>query len=427
MRPRAFASIIGLILLLVSSLAFASDPIPADPPARWWKGNLHTHTLWSDGDDFPEMVAEWYREHGYHFLGLSDHNTLSQGQRWMRAAEIEKRGGKAPIEKYLKRFGSSWVEQREKDQVREVRLKPLGEFRTLLEERDRFLLIQSEEITDKFGQSPIHMNATNLLELIKPGGGSSVAETIENNFRAAQAQSQKMGQEILVHLNHPNFGWGVTAEDLAQVLSEHFFEIFNGHPGVRQLGDQTHVSMERMWDIASSLRMKKMNSRPLYGLATDDSHHYHFPGMKRSTCGRGWIMVRAAHLTPESLIRSIKAGDFYGSTGVTLGDVKFEAGTLSIEIDPAEGETYVTNFIGTEKDADVTGRAPPAATTQRVTQVYSNDIGKTLATAQGVKVSYKFTGKELYVRAVITSSAPPANPSLENQKKQAWTQPVGWK
>lgn len=39
---------------------------------------MHTHTFWSDGDDFPEMVAEWYRKRGYHFLALSDHNVLAQ-------------------------------------------------------------------------------------------------------------------------------------------------------------------------------------------------------------------------------------------------------------------------------------------------------------------------------------------------------------
>ena len=31
--------------------------------ARWWKGNLHTHSLWSDGDHYPEMVADWYKTH----------------------------------------------------------------------------------------------------------------------------------------------------------------------------------------------------------------------------------------------------------------------------------------------------------------------------------------------------------------------------
>nr|MBA3762074.1 hypothetical protein [Chthoniobacterales bacterium] len=33
-------------------------------PLRWWKGNLHTHSLWSDGDDYPEMIVEWYKGHG---------------------------------------------------------------------------------------------------------------------------------------------------------------------------------------------------------------------------------------------------------------------------------------------------------------------------------------------------------------------------
>ncbi len=50
--------------------AAADEIIPARPTPRWWKGNLHTHTFWSDGDDFPEMVAEWYRTHDYNFLAL---------------------------------------------------------------------------------------------------------------------------------------------------------------------------------------------------------------------------------------------------------------------------------------------------------------------------------------------------------------------
>ena len=44
---------------------------------RWYKGNLHTHTLNSDGDSTPEDVVRWYREHGYDFLVLTDHNFLT--------------------------------------------------------------------------------------------------------------------------------------------------------------------------------------------------------------------------------------------------------------------------------------------------------------------------------------------------------------
>ncbi len=43
-----------LLLCLVPLAAHA-----AEPTARWWKGNLHTHSLWSDGDEYPEVITEW--------------------------------------------------------------------------------------------------------------------------------------------------------------------------------------------------------------------------------------------------------------------------------------------------------------------------------------------------------------------------------
>jgi hypothetical protein len=49
--------------------AFAADDT-ATAPKHWFKGNLHTHSLWSDGNDFPEMIASWYRDNGYQFLAL---------------------------------------------------------------------------------------------------------------------------------------------------------------------------------------------------------------------------------------------------------------------------------------------------------------------------------------------------------------------
>src|SRR6186997_2621450 len=60
----------------------ASSDASAAPTLRWYKGNLHTHSLWSDGDDFPEMIVDWYKSRGYHFLALSDHNTLQTGEKW---------------------------------------------------------------------------------------------------------------------------------------------------------------------------------------------------------------------------------------------------------------------------------------------------------------------------------------------------------
>ena len=49
-----------------------------------------------------------------------------------------------------------------------------------------------------------------------------------------------------------------------------------------------------------------------------------------------------------------------------------------------------------------------------------------MATVEGTDPHYRLNGNELYVRAVVTSSEPPENPSFPDQRAQAWTQPVGW-
>ncbi|MEO1618664.1 MAG: hypothetical protein AAFV88_22635, partial [Planctomycetota bacterium] len=124
-----------LISSLGPSLGLAADPDEKARAASWWKGNLHTHSLWSDGDEFPEMIADWYRERDYHFLALSDHNVLSEGKRWMSLKDIVRRSDEGIVDRYRERFGDAWVETREEPKTGEpqVRLKPLNEFRCLVE------------------------------------------------------------------------------------------------------------------------------------------------------------------------------------------------------------------------------------------------------------------------------------------------------
>src|SRR6516164_9866794 len=90
---RALLVLLASIVILSSAVAWQSGsktetatgllPVLKENGPRWWKGNLHTHSFWSDGDDFPEMIADWYKRHGYHFLSLSEHNVLSEGDRWL--------------------------------------------------------------------------------------------------------------------------------------------------------------------------------------------------------------------------------------------------------------------------------------------------------------------------------------------------------
>ena len=394
----------------------------------WFKGNLHTHSLWSDGNDYPEMIVAWYVDHDYDFLGLSDHNILSRGEKWVPEDLGARRGAIDGLKRYRARFGEEWVESREKDGKTEIRLKALDEFRGLFEKPGKFLLIQAEEITDHFESHPIHVNATNLAELIRPQGGNSIRDTIRNNLIAVQRQSQRLDRPILAHLNHPNYGYAVSAEDMAAVVQEKFFEVYNGHPGVNHAGDERHIGMERMWDVANTIRLAEMKQPPLYGLATDDSHNYF--GNRGSSPGRGWVMVRAAELKPEPIIHALEDGDFYASSGVTLESLQFDAEsrTLSLAVAAEDGVEYVTKFVGTPVDYDKTskpvldkdGKEIPAR------RRYSADVGKVLKRVAGPTASYQLTGRELYVRAVVHSTKKHGNASFKDQHEQAWTQPVGW-
>lgn len=411
---------------LVASLFAASClVIHSEPAARWWKGNLHTHSFWSDGDDFPEMIVNWYKSKGYNFLALSDHNVLSQGQKWLELITNRPIAALA-LSKYQKKFGGLWVEQRQQNGRSSVRLKPLGEFRHLFEEPGRFLLVQSEEITDKFGAAPIHLNASNIRDYIPPQGGSNVLDVMQRNVSAVLNQRKQTGQPMIPHLNHPNFGWGITAEDLMRVQGERFFEIYNGHPTVYDPGDATHASTERMWDIILTWRLAFLNMEPIFGLAVDDSHHYHEQSPSKSNSGRGWIMVRSRFLTPEHIIDSLERGDFYASSGVVLKDIHVSPKQLSLAIAADPGVRYRTQFIGTRRSFN--SKSEPVQNEKGealpVTHRYSPEVGQILAEIKGPRPQYTLQGDELYVRAKVISSKPKSNAVHKNETEAAWTQPL---
>ncbi len=405
-------------LLLVCAAAAWPARAGEETGPRWWKGNLHTHSFWSDGDDFPEMVMQWYREHGYHFLALSDHNVLSQGQRWIVVTDARR----AAFDKYLAQYGDGWVETRQNDKGEtEVRLKPLSECRCRFEQPGRFLLIQSEEITDK-----AHLNGIHLIEVIPPQGGATMAELLQNNIDAVHAQQAKTGQAMLVHVNHPNFQWALTAEDMIGLQGFRFFEVYNAHGYVNNDGDEQRASTDRMWDVLLTRRLAELGSDIVYGVATDDAHNYHTFDTRAANPGQAWIVVRAARLTPESIIVAMNAGDFYCSTGVTLNDVAFDGRTLTVAVDPEPGVRYTTQFIGTRRGYDPASRAVTDAEGKemRTTRRYSHDIGAVLAQVEGPVGRYSFNGDEIYVRAKVISSHKNDKSHVPGECESAWVQPV---
>jgi hypothetical protein len=374
----------------------------AQPEPRWWKGNTHTHTLWSDGDGAPELVVDWYRARGYAFLALTDHNQLQAEERWF-PVKPSSRLDEARVASLRERFGAERIEVSE----RGLRLATLDALRGQFEAAGEFLLVQGEEVTAHYSRPasttapkrdyPVHVNALNIDALVPPRGAESPVELMNAALAAVRAEGVRAGRPVVAHVNHPNFGWGLDWEDLAAVEGLGFFEVYNGHRGVKQGGDAQRPGTDRMWDLALARRVAS-GGELLYAVATDDAHDYH--GGATARPGRGWIQVRARTLNANALMEAMLAGDFYATSGVTLRDVAVREGVYVVDV---VDEGCTVEFIGLRK---------------------GSEPGLVLHSTTDNPALYPFVGDELYVRARVTSPRIHPDPNTEGEPERAWTQPL---
>lgn len=387
-------------VLLLFSILISCDSNSENQ--QWQKGNLHTHSFWSDGNDFPEMIIQWYKNQGYQFIALSDHNTIAKQERWYELSkkDIENK----VLEKYENAYGD-WVETQTDSTGVRVRLKTFDEYRSKLEEPGRFLIIKSEEVTSSYEKKPIHINVTNIQEKIEPVKGSSVVEIMQKTLDLVHAQREKLGIPMFAHINHPNFGYGISTEDLKKLNGERFFELYNGHPAVNNAGNDEYDSTEIMWDLVN-IHYFDQGKPLLYGIATDDSHHYHNFTADLSNTGRGWVMVNSKKLETSSLIEAMEKGDFYASTGITIKKYVVTKNQIRVEVEPEQGVHYEILFLGYKDGGEAV---------------------EILERIEDTKGSYTFQDNDLFVRVKITSDALKESPPNTQETKKAWTQPFSVK
>jgi hypothetical protein len=277
---RLFA--VGAFLLLLTQNAVAQTA----PARNWYKGNLHTHTINSDGDSPPYEVMAWYKRNGYQFLAITDHNTYTDPTA----------------------FDTNPT--------------------------DNFLLIGGEEVTN---DKTVHLNAIGIAKTIGAQRGSSVTEIIQNTIDSIRAQG------AVPLINHPNFRWAFTASEMLPLKGAVLLEIASGHPRVNHDGDGRIPATEAMWDQLLSAGMR------IFGVSVDDAHNFRQEfTIDRANPGRGWVVVRAPNLTRESVLAALSNGDFYASTGVELKNVSSTSDSLTVEIqvNAAAQSRYRVVFIG---------------------------------------------------------------------------------
>lgn len=219
-------------------------------PGAQYKGNLHAHTTNSDGTLSPQEVVDLYANDGYHFLMLSDHDTITDAHRL----------------------------------------------------NDRSLtLIRGYEITSR-GSHMLHVQADGVLQ------------PTPDRQPMIDAIVARGGLAIM---NHPNWGENFMhcrQEELEELTGYSGVEIYNG---VSERAEGAALATDR-WDMLLS------RGRVVWGYGNDDLH-------EPADFGLAWNMVFAEDASAPSILKALRTGGFYVSTGVCIERIAVHDDCIEIE------------------------------------------------------------------------------------------------
>ena len=146
-------------------------------------------------------------------------------------------------------------------------------------------------------------------------------ETHRPGDTGASVAQLAMDAGAFVAVPHPNW-FALTVADFETLDAVHAVECYNGDCDV---GADRGYS----WHFIDMLLHR---GHRVGAIATDDTH-------AREDVGdfmRGWVYVKAEALEPEALLKALKAGRYYSSTGAQLHNVEFQGrDTLLVECSPA--------------------------------------------------------------------------------------------
>jgi hypothetical protein len=250
---------------------------------NWYKGNMHCHSTHSDGSPSPEEAFRKYREQGYHFVALTDHNFFTNHQEFSD-------------EQFLVIPGME----------HSVRVDHTP--------NNMHVLIYQQEGQPQPGGLPPFQHATEVP--IVPYTGP---ETLQHSVDEA---NQRGAFAVLAHPTWSRY-FLPAYEDVEGFLA---MEIFN-----------YGCEMEQHWGLSTyqwDVMLRK--GKKLWGMAGDDAHNY-----KQDFHG-AWIQVKAAELTLTAIFESLVQGRFYSSSGPEIYDYGIRDGEVFIECSPVNAIHFIT-------------------------------------------------------------------------------------
>jgi len=251
------------------------DKVYLSENSRKFKGNLHTHSNRSDGRHKPAQVVSWYKQRGYDFICLSDH-------------EIYYDDDSLNTDDFICLSG---YEMRVENKVDDVSFHLHGLLDPNIKSNKAFRHDEIHEIPDYYGDLDV---VQRLMDEMKERGN-------------------------LVIFNHPNWSRN-SYESLEKLTGFSAIEIYNHQS---EIEEACGYSVD-YWDYCLRKGMK------CFGVATDDAHSIDITAKVGEAFG-GYIVCDLDSLSQEQIIKSIGKGTFYASQAPQIFDLRIEKNILKIK------------------------------------------------------------------------------------------------
>ena len=284
------------------------------------KGALHCHTTRSDGAGDPGDVIRLHKANGYDFMALTDHRRYNY-ENFAPETDMTIIPG-MEVDANFERAGGVHC-------LHIVCIGPAKEDGNGFEQDQRF---ESLKINDQLEMQPF-------LDMIHDNKNMTI-------------------------YCHPQWS-GTPTRDFDKLQGNFAMELWN-----------SGCVIENELDVDNGLMLDDLNEdgHRLWGVAVDDGHPM------EQHCN-GWVMVNAEN-NINAILRALKDGAFYASTGPEINDFRIENGKAVVECSPCTSVVFRCGRTPTRVKEDPEGMITSAEETVRphmpfIRAVVTDEMGNT--------------------------------------------------
>lgn len=265
---------------------------------NFYKGNMHCHSVLSDGQCTPAELKEFYKSHGYSVLAITDHEGLFYHSELNDEDFLTIAGYEL---EYNEWHGPDFEDA------------TVAHFCVYKKDPSNIYQLGFDQNYDHPKFNWLH---NEWRKKLRTKGEIIPKEHTPENLNKMIARFRKDG--FLVTYNHPKW----SQEDYSvysKYTGMNFMEVYNHGCSLGGYDDDNGEVFDAM--------LRK--GEHVFCVAADDNHHAadHKPS---TDMGGGFTMFKAESLTYENIINAFEQGNFYSSNGPEIAEIYAEDGVFTV-------------------------------------------------------------------------------------------------